>query len=102
MLHRFAPDAGAAKVLGNAFASLRLPRHVVKADSLAPGTWVIGECDGSLALQIAAFVGYDVNFFRKAYLLNITRQLSAMFDASLKATFSFSILGRYMVVAGRV
>jgi hypothetical protein len=101
MLHRFAPDAGAAKVLGNAVASLRLPRHVAKADSLAPGTWVIGECDGSLALQIAASVGYDVNFVRKANLLNITRQLSAKIDASVKATFGFSISGRYLVVAGR-
>jgi hypothetical protein len=101
IVHRFAPNTGAATAVGDTVASWRLPRHVTSQDSLAPGTWVIGEGDGALALQIAASVGYDVNFVRKANLLNITRQLSAKIDASVKATFGCSITGRYLVVVGR-
>ena len=101
VLHRFPGITGAGTALGDTISSWRLPRQVTKPDDLKPGTWLVAEADGSLAIQVAAALGYDLNFVRKLNLLNLTRQLSAKIDLAAKATFGFSVSGRYLVVVGR-
>jgi len=106
VLHRFDATAPAHTVVADTVASLRLPRQVAFDEgrgqvNLAPGTWVLAEADGSIAIKIGAQLGYDVSFTREAKLLGITRNLGAKIDASLKATFGFSASGKYIVCVGR-
>jgi hypothetical protein len=101
VLHRIAAGTGAATALGDTISSWRLPRHVTAAEDLRPGTWILAQADGSIALQLAAQLGYDFNFVRQAHLLGITRELGAKIDAGLKVSLGFSASGRYVVVLGR-
>lgn len=101
VLHRFPGTTGASTVIGDTVQSWRLPRHVAKAGDLKPGTWVLAQADGSIAIQVAAQLGYNFDFVRQANLLGITRQLGARIDAGVKATFGFNASGRYIVVIGR-
>jgi hypothetical protein len=101
VLHRIAAGTGAATALGDTVSSWRLPRHVAAADDLKPGTWIVAQADGSIALQLAAQLGYDINFVREAHLLGITRELGAKIDAGVKVSFGFNASGRYLVVLGR-
>jgi hypothetical protein len=102
VLHRIpAAHAGASTALAETISSWRLPRQVKSADDLKPGTWIVSQTDGSLALKIGAQLGYDFNFVRQANLLGMTRQLGAKVDAALGATFGFSVSGSYLVIIGR-
>lgn len=101
VLHRFPGDTDARTALGDLFSSWRLPRQVRQARDLKPGTWLVAEVDGSLAIHISAQLGYDLNLVREAKLRGLTRNLGAKIDAGLKTTFGFDVSGRYLVVLGR-
>lgn len=101
VLHRFPGDRGAATVLGETVSSWRLARQISAVKDLEPGTWLIAEADGSLALKLTAQLGYDFNFVRQAHLLGMTRELGAKIDAGLKATLGFSVSGKYIICLGR-
>lgn len=101
VVHRFPSTAPARSALSDLFASWRLPRHVKTARDLRPGTWLIAEVDGSIALTITAQLGYDLNMVREAKLLGMTRNLGAKIDAAFAATFGFSASGNYLLVLGR-
>ena len=101
VLHRFAANDGAGSVLGRTVSSWRLPRQIANADDLKPGTWLIAETDGSLAINLKAQMGYDFNFVRQAHLLGMTRELGAKIDAGLEATLGFSVSGKHIVCIGR-
>jgi hypothetical protein len=101
VLHRFAANAGAATVLGTTIGSWRLPRQVSAVESLKPGTWLLAEADGSLAINLKAQMGFDFNFVRQANLLGMTRELGAKIDAGLTATLGFSMSGKHIVCIGR-
>lgn len=101
VVHRFAAVTDARTALGDLFTSWRLPRHVKTARDLKPGSWLISEVDGSVAVNISAQLGYDLNMVREAKLLGMTRNLGAKIDAAFKATFGFSVSGRYLLVLGR-
>jgi len=101
VLHRFSAATGARTALADLFSSWRLPRHVKQAHDLSPGSWLVAEIDGSLALNISAQLGYDFNMVREAKLLGMTRSLGAKIDAGLKTTFGFDVSGRYLLVVGR-
>jgi hypothetical protein len=101
VLHRITTGTGAATALGDTISSWRLPRHVAVADNLKPGTWIVAQADGSIALQLAAQLGYDFNFVRQAHLLGITRELGAKIDAGVKVSFGFNASGRYIMVVAR-
>jgi len=101
VLHRFPAATDARTALADLFSSWRLPRHVKQAHDLSPGSWLVAEVDGSLALHICAQLGYDFNMVREAKLLGMTRSLGAKIDAGLKTTFGFDVSGRYLLVVGR-
>lgn len=104
VLHQFDATQGAAAALTDTFSSWRLPRNVAYSNgalNISPSTWIIAELDGTLALNVAASLGWDVNFARNLTLLNVTHDLSVKIDANLKATLGLSVAGNYILVVGR-
>lgn len=103
VIHALSPDTGSHKAIADTISSWRLPRHVGEDTDLKlkPRTWLLAEADGTLAVKIAAQVGYDFNFAKNFQFLNLTREISAKIDAGLKATFGFSATGNYLVMLGR-
>jgi hypothetical protein len=101
VVHRFTSTTDARTALSDLFGTWRFPRHVKTARDLKPGSWLISEVDGSVALNITAQLGYDLNMVREAKLLGVTRNLGAKIDAAFKATFGFNSSGRYLLVLGR-
>ncbi len=100
VVHRFQTADGAATVLARTAKSWRLPRHV-EAGSLAPGTWVIADLEGSLALKIAAQAGYDFNFLHEARLGGLTGDLGLRVDAAIKATLGIDFSAKFLAVVSR-
>ena len=103
VVHAFPPSTGANTVMKETLTSWRLPRHVGDdADlRLKPRTWLIAEVDGTLAINIAAQLGYDFSFGKDFQFLDQSREISAKIDAGLKATFGFSATSKYIVMVGR-
>ena len=85
--HRFPAATDARTAIADTLGSWRFPRQVRTARDLKPGSWLVAEIDGSLAVHISAQLGYDFNMVREAKLLGLTRNLGAKIDAGLKATF---------------
>ncbi|MBS1830238.1 MAG: hypothetical protein JST93_33360 [Acidobacteria bacterium] len=101
VLRRFPSSAGARTVLGDTVSSWKLPRHVDDANRLAPDTWLITEASGSLAVNVAARLGYNFNFIRESKALGLHGDIGLKIDAAASAAFGFSVSGRYLLVLGR-
>ncbi len=101
VLHRFPAATDARTAIADTLGSWRFPRQVKTGRDLKPGSWLVTEVDGSLALHISAQLGYDFNMVREAKLLGMTRNLGAKIDTALKTTFGFDVSGRYLLVLGR-
>jgi hypothetical protein len=101
VLHCFPARTGARTVLERTVASWKLPRHVTSAASLAPGTWLLAEADGTLAVKLAARLGYNFDFVREAKLAGVSGDIGLKIDAAATATFGFEVSGRYLVALAR-
>ena len=101
VLHRFPSDSGADTVLKETIQSWKLPRHVDAAEKLAPATWIVTEANGSLAVKLAASLGYNFNFVRQAKAFGLSGDIGLKIDAAAMATFGFDVSGRFLVVVGR-
>ncbi len=101
VVHRFDKGAGAKTVLQTVAGNLKLPSQIAKADDLAPGTWLIAEIDGSIALNIAANLGYNLNYRKQLRLLGIGHDLGAKIDAAVTATLGFTTSGKFLLVVSR-
>jgi hypothetical protein len=101
VLHRFPATDGAATSLGRAVRNWKLPRHIDSASKLDPGTWVIAEADGTVAVKLAASLGYNFNFVREAKVAGLSGDIGLKIDAAATATFGLEVSGRYLVVLGR-
>ena len=88
-------------MLGDVAKSWRLPRHVTDAEELAPRTWLVAEAEGSVAVRLAAQVGYDFSFVREVRAAGLSGDIGLKIDAAAKATFGLDVSGRYLVVVGR-
>jgi hypothetical protein len=101
VLHRFPAGAGADDVLGDTVESWKFPRHVTSASKLAPGTWIVAEASGSVAVNLAASLGYNFNFVKDVKAFGLSGDIGLKIDAAATATFGISVSGRYLVVVGR-
>jgi hypothetical protein len=107
LLRRFEDNERADAVIQSVVGSWRLPRHVATAKDLAPGTWILAEVDGSLALRLAAELGYDFNYVHEVTMpgleggTGLTGDLGLKIETGLKAALGFSVSGRYLIVVGR-
>ena len=101
VLHRFPSKAGADTALTETVRSWKLPRHVDSAAKLAPSTWIVTEANGSLAVKLAASLGYNFNFVRQAKTFGLSGDIGLKINAAAMATFGFDVSGRFLLVVGR-
>src|ERR1035441_965257 len=87
VLHRFPISAGADTALKETVQSWKLPCQVDSAAKLSPATWIVTEANGSLAVQLAASLGYKFNFVRQAKGLGLSGDIGLKIDAAAMATF---------------
>ncbi len=101
VVHRFPEDRAAGRVLTGLFGSVHLPRQVGSASDLAPGTLLVSEVEGSLAVKVGASLGYDFNFVREARALGLAGDIGLKLEAGVKATLGFEVSGRYLAALER-
>lgn len=101
VVQRFRPDAGARDVLARTVRAWRLPRQVNAPNDLPPGTWLVAEVDGSLALSLAVQAGYDFSWVRQTQLSGLSGDIALRVEAGLAATVGFEASGRYALLLRR-
>ena len=101
VVHRFAADSPARNAIENTVKSWRLPRHVDDPDDLRPGTMLVGEVEGSIALSLGAHLGFDFNFVRETEAFGLTGDIGLKLETGLKVALGFEASGRYLVVLDR-
>jgi hypothetical protein len=101
VVHRFDAGTGAQTVLTDVVNSFRLPSQVSAAADLQPGTWLIAEVDGTAALNVAARLGYKLDYTKQLALLGISHDLGVKIDASIQATFGFTTSGKFLLALSR-
>jgi hypothetical protein len=101
LVHRFDAGAGARTVMTEVADSFRLPTQVRAAGDLKPGTWLIAEVDGTAALNVAASLGYKLDYTKQLTVLGISHDLGVKIDAAITATFGFTTSGKFLLALSR-
>ena len=78
-----------------------LPRQVTVASDLSPGTWLIAQVDGGLALNLGAQLGYDFSWIRGVELGELAGDVALKIELGVAATVGFDVSGRYALVVAR-
>ncbi len=97
----FRRDTPSPKVLRELAKAWRLPKRVETASDLPPGTWLVVEVDGSLALSLGVQAGYDFSWVRDTVLSGLTGDIGLRVEAGLSATVGCEASGRYALVLRR-
>ena len=97
------PDAtGAATAVADVFDSWMLPSQFNRIEDLAPGTWIVTEVDGSIALKLGAQYGYDFNWVREAVTVGeLSGDIGLKVQVGLEASFGFEASGQYAIALAR-
>jgi hypothetical protein len=101
VVHRFGKSEPAATVLGRAASSWRPPALVKTATDLDPGTWLVAEVDGSIAITLATTFGYDFSWVRETELGQLKGDIGLKLELGLAASVGFTAKSRYCVVIAR-
>src|SRR5262249_46925459 len=101
VLHRFLKSDGARTDLEQMIASGARARHITTATDAGVGAWLVAEVDGALALNVAAALGYNLDFVRTVRAGTVAGDVGLKVDAAVSATFGLDVSGRYVVVVGR-
>jgi hypothetical protein len=95
-------DLGALSALQSVFQSWMLPSQFRAIDDLEPGTWIVAEVDGSLAITLGAQYGYDFNWVREAVQLGgLSGDIGLKVQVGVSASFGFEASGQYAIALSR-
>jgi hypothetical protein len=101
VLHRFHDAEPALQVFKDTFMSWALPTQLDNAKDLAPGTWLVAEVDGSIALQLGVQAGYDFSWIREIPDGALKGDIGLRVQLGASAAFGFEASGKYAVVLAR-
>src|SRR5262249_44560097 len=94
--------AKSLNALTDLFQAWMLPSQFSTLEDLAPGTWIITEIDGSIALSLGAEYGYDFNWVRESVELGgLSGDIGLKVQVGVSATFGFEASGQYALALGR-
>jgi hypothetical protein len=77
-----------------------LPRQIDGVDRLRPGTWIVAEVDGSVAVNLGVRAGYDFSWLRELPGGALAGDLGLKLEAAT-ATLAFSANGTYVLTLAR-
>jgi hypothetical protein len=102
VVRRLPSDSGASSALQAVFESWMLPSQFTSVDDLEPGTWIVAEVDGSLALTLGAQYGYDFNWVREAVQFGgLSGDIGLKVQLGVSASFGFEASGQYAIALTR-
>lgn len=101
VLHRFGDGEAAVQVFKDLFASWGLPRQIADAKDFTPGTWLIAEVDGSIAMQVGIQAGYDFNWIREIPGGALKGDIGLRIQLGASAALGFEASGKYALVLAR-
>jgi hypothetical protein len=81
--------------------SWMLPSEVQDISSLAPGTWIVAEVEGSLALSLGVQYGLNYNWVKAAKLAGLSGDIGLKVQLGASAALGFNVAGKYAVVVSR-
>ena len=101
VIRRLDKNTGARTALTETVNSWVLPSHLSSANLLSPGTWLITQVDGAIALKLGARYGFDFNWIRAAELGGIRGDVGLRLQLGIAASLGFQCCGSYALVIGR-
>ncbi|HEX8335366.1 MAG TPA: hypothetical protein VF621_01470, partial [Pyrinomonadaceae bacterium] len=101
VVRRFARDKGARDAVAETANSWMLPTQVESLDKFEPGTWLVAEVDGSVALSLGAKFGYDYNWVRETQLGGLSGAIGMRVQLGVSVALGFEASGKFALVVGR-
>jgi hypothetical protein len=78
-----------------------LPTQVDSIDDLQPGTWLVAEVDGNIAVSLGAQFGYDFSWVRETSLGALTGDIGLRVQLGLEVALGFKAAGKFALLVGR-
>jgi hypothetical protein len=101
VIRSFATPPPSKEAVQSTVTSWMLPGQVDSVDDLEPGTWLIAEVDGSIAVKIGAQYGYSYSWIRNVDLSGLSGDVGLKIQAAVDAAVGFNASGKYLVVVAR-
>ncbi|MEW6210754.1 MAG: hypothetical protein AB1631_20485 [Acidobacteriota bacterium] len=101
VVRRFDKNTGALDCLTETVNSWMLPSQIDSLDDFKPGTWLVAEIDGSLAVKLGAQFGFDFNWIRQAQLGGLSGDMGLRLQLGISVALGFQASGKYALVVGR-
>jgi|GEM_PF-906579 len=101
VVRRFEREKGALDAVKETANSWMLPTQVKSIDKFEPGTWLIAEVDGSVALSLGAKFGYDYNWIHETQLGGLSGDIGLRIQLGVSVALGFESSGKYALVVGR-
>lgn len=101
IVHAFQKTDGAHDVVAATIGSWILPSQFESADDIQPGTWIVTEVDGSVAVNVGVQAGYDYSWMRKFPTGELKGDLGLKVHLAANAALGFSANGTFALVLAR-
>ena len=101
VIRRLEKNTGALTTVGDTLNSWMMPSQIRSIDDLQPGTWLIADIEGSIALHLGAQFGYDFNWVQQAQLGGLKGDIGLRLQLGVSAALGFEASGQYVLVVGR-
>ncbi len=101
IIRRFPKNKPARDAVKETINGWKLPRHVTHASDLAPGTWIIAETEGRVAVDVGAKVGYEFNWIYDVGAGRLQGDVGLQLDIAMGVKLGFAASGKYAVVLSR-
>ncbi len=101
VVRQFNKNTGALDTLTETVNSWMLPSQIDSLDDFKPGTWLVAEIDGSIAVKLGAQYGFDFNWIRQAQLGGLSGDIGLRLQLGIAVALGFQASGKYALVVGR-
>ncbi|MBZ5552136.1 MAG: hypothetical protein LAO21_05400 [Acidobacteriia bacterium] len=101
VIRRLEKNTGALTTVGETLNSWMMPSQIGSVDDLTPGTWLIADVEGSIALQLGAQFGYNFNWVQQAQMGGLKGDIGLQLQLGISAALGFEASGQYAVVVSR-
>jgi hypothetical protein len=81
--------------------SWKLPMHIASDADLDPGTWIVSEVGGMLAVKLGAQYGLDYNWIRTLQLGGMDGDIGLRLQLGINAALGLCAAGTYVIVVSR-